>query len=248
MKNNKDINFEYLNNFSSLLKKDKINNISIYLAGPLFSFADLFYNSFIQKEVYKLSQGMIRIILPQDISKNIIDKKTTCSQDIKKIYKEFRILEKKYLWKKYIKEEEFAVQIKNSDLSLVASCDMIIANADLREFDSGTVVELISSRVLKKPGIIMRTDFRKEPEDPKSKDKFLSINLMLYNLPLIENLDFTNYFFLIEKNNLSFIKEKFILKIILKIISVYEKYSKTIIQNRKENKEKISNFFKTFCK
>ena len=53
-----------------------------------------------------------------------------------------------------------AVDIRNADLAELAHCDMVVANFDGAELDSGTVVEFCIAKALDMPTVLLRTDFR----------------------------------------------------------------------------------------
>lgn len=51
--------------------------------------------------------------------------------------------------------------IRNQDLLSILQCDVILANFDGTELDSGTVVEFCFAKALDIPAVLLRTDFRK---------------------------------------------------------------------------------------
>ena len=53
-----------------------------------------------------------------------------------------------------------AVDIRNADLTELIHCDMVVANFDGAELDSGTVVEFCIAKALDMPTVLLRTDFR----------------------------------------------------------------------------------------
>ena len=53
-----------------------------------------------------------------------------------------------------------AVDIRNADLAELIHCDMVVANFDGAELDSGTVVEFCIAKALDMPTVLLRTDFR----------------------------------------------------------------------------------------
>ncbi|MBR4372070.1 MAG: nucleoside 2-deoxyribosyltransferase [Victivallales bacterium] len=53
-----------------------------------------------------------------------------------------------------------AVDIRNADLTELIQCDMVVANFDGAELDSGTVVEFCIAKALDMPTVLLRTDFR----------------------------------------------------------------------------------------
>lgn len=50
--------------------------------------------------------------------------------------------------------------IRNADFRLLYSCDLIVANFDGTDLDSGTVVEYCFAKMLDMPAVLLRTDFR----------------------------------------------------------------------------------------
>ena len=53
-----------------------------------------------------------------------------------------------------------AVDIRNVDLTELIQCDMVVANFDGTDLDSGTVVEFCIAKALDMPTVLLRTDFR----------------------------------------------------------------------------------------
>ncbi|MBR5023416.1 MAG: nucleoside 2-deoxyribosyltransferase [Victivallales bacterium] len=53
-----------------------------------------------------------------------------------------------------------AIDIRNADLTELIHCDMVVANFDGAELDSGTVVEFCIAKALDMPTVLLRTDFR----------------------------------------------------------------------------------------
>ena len=53
-----------------------------------------------------------------------------------------------------------AIDIRNADLAKLTHCDMVVANFDGAELDSGTVVEFCIAKALDMPTVLLRTDFR----------------------------------------------------------------------------------------
>ncbi|MBQ9087168.1 MAG: nucleoside 2-deoxyribosyltransferase [Lentisphaeria bacterium] len=51
--------------------------------------------------------------------------------------------------------------IRDADFKLLFSCDIIVANFDGSDLDSGTVVEFCFAKMLDIPAVLIRTDFRK---------------------------------------------------------------------------------------
>lgn len=52
------------------------------------------------------------------------------------------------------------ISIRNADLLALLNCDVILANFDGTELDSGTVVEFCFAKALDIPAVLLRTDFR----------------------------------------------------------------------------------------
>ena len=50
--------------------------------------------------------------------------------------------------------------IRDADFKLLFNCDLIVANFDGHDLDSGTVVEFCFAKMLDMPAILLRTDFR----------------------------------------------------------------------------------------
>ena len=50
--------------------------------------------------------------------------------------------------------------IRDADFELLYSCDMIVANFDGTDLDSGTVVEFCYAKMVDMPALLLRTDFR----------------------------------------------------------------------------------------
>ena len=51
-------------------------------------------------------------------------------------------------------------EIRNRDLELLFQCDVLVANFDGQELDSGTVAEFMYAKFLDIPAVLLRTDFR----------------------------------------------------------------------------------------
>ena len=78
--------------------------------------------------------------------------------------------------------------IRDNDLINVRDTDGILVNFDGTELDSGTVVEFIAAKFLKKPAVIYRTDFRSAGENITS-DPW---NLMLSHYPQTQVVNITD--------------------------------------------------------
>ena len=50
--------------------------------------------------------------------------------------------------------------IRDADFELLLNCDVIVANFDGTDLDSGTVVEFCFAKMLDMPAVLLRTDFR----------------------------------------------------------------------------------------
>ena len=50
--------------------------------------------------------------------------------------------------------------IRDADFKLLFNCDLVIANFDGHDLDSGTVVEFCFAKMLDMPALLLRTDFR----------------------------------------------------------------------------------------
>ncbi len=50
--------------------------------------------------------------------------------------------------------------IRDADFELLCSCDIIVANFDGHDLDSGTVAEFCFAKMLDMPAVLLRTDFR----------------------------------------------------------------------------------------
>lgn len=80
--------------------------------------------------------------------------------------------------------------IKNSNLTSIRKMDGILISFDGTELDSGTVVEFITAKLLDKPAVIMRTDFRAggEADSNERMDHSDPWNLMCSNYPRTETV------------------------------------------------------------
>ena len=50
--------------------------------------------------------------------------------------------------------------IRDADFKLLFNCDLVVANFDGHDLDSGTVVEFCFAKMLDMPALLLRTDFR----------------------------------------------------------------------------------------
>ena len=57
-------------------------------------------------------------------------------------------------------KERTSQSIRDADFELLFNCDVIVANFDGTDLDSGTVVEFCFSKMLDMPAVLLRTDFR----------------------------------------------------------------------------------------
>lgn len=78
-----------------------------------------------------------------------------------------------------------AVSVRNNDYKLLLECDMIVANFDGVELDSGTVAEFMCAKMVDMPGVLFRTDFRNGVERPGA---IVPWNLMISAYPRTVNL------------------------------------------------------------
>lgn len=53
-----------------------------------------------------------------------------------------------------------AQSIRDADFELLLNCDVLVANFDGTDLDSGTVVEFCFAKMLDMPAVLLRTDFR----------------------------------------------------------------------------------------
>ncbi|MBR1952769.1 MAG: nucleoside 2-deoxyribosyltransferase [Lentisphaeria bacterium] len=56
--------------------------------------------------------------------------------------------------------ERTSQSIRDADFKLLFDCDVIVANFDGTDLDSGTVVEFCFARMVDMPAVLLRTDFR----------------------------------------------------------------------------------------
>ena len=56
--------------------------------------------------------------------------------------------------------ERTSQSIRDADFQLLFDCDLIVANFDGPDLDSGTVVEFCFAKMIDMPAILLRTDFR----------------------------------------------------------------------------------------
>lgn len=78
-----------------------------------------------------------------------------------------------------------AVSVRNNDYKLLLECDLIVANFDGVELDSGTVAEFMCAKMVDMPGVLLRTDFRNGVERPGA---IVPWNLMISAYPRTVNV------------------------------------------------------------
>lgn len=78
-----------------------------------------------------------------------------------------------------------ATFVRNNDYKLLMACDLIVANFDGVELDSGTVAEFCCAKMLDLPAVLFRTDFRNGVERPGA---VVPWNLMISAYPRTVNL------------------------------------------------------------
>ena len=104
---------------------------TIYSAGGLFTQDELGTNVMIKEAVWRLSSGKFQIFLPQ-------------SREIQEL-----------------DQPNIEAFIRNTDLLEVVKADILLARFDGLELDSGTVVEFTVAKILGKPTVVLRCDFRR---------------------------------------------------------------------------------------
>lgn len=79
-----------------------------------------------------------------------------------------------------------AVTIRDADFELLFNCDLILANFDGTDLDSGTVVEFCFAKMVDMPALLLRTDFREGGDQGLAgSDPW---NLMCSNYPRTKSL------------------------------------------------------------
>lgn len=78
-----------------------------------------------------------------------------------------------------------AIAVRNNDFKQLLSCDMVLANFDGLELDSGTVAEFCAAKFLDMPALLFRTDFRGGGERDTAPDPW---NFMCSGWPRSETL------------------------------------------------------------
>ena len=56
--------------------------------------------------------------------------------------------------------ERTSQTIRDADFKLLFNCDLLVANFDGPDLDSGTVVEFCFAKMVDMPAVLLRTDFR----------------------------------------------------------------------------------------
>jgi nucleoside 2-deoxyribosyltransferase len=82
--------------------------------------------------------------------------------------------------------ERTSQSIRDADFELLFNCDVIVANFDGTDLDSGTVVEFCFAKMLDMPAVLLRTDFRDGGD--KTLPDGSPWNLMCSHYPRTENL------------------------------------------------------------
>ena len=78
-----------------------------------------------------------------------------------------------------------AKDIRNEDYAALIQCDLILAQFDGTELDSGTVAEFMLAKQLDIPALLFRSDFRHSGDQEEGGDSW---NLMLSHFPRTEGL------------------------------------------------------------
>jgi nucleoside 2-deoxyribosyltransferase len=104
---------------------------TVYSAGGLFTQHELATNVLIKEAVWRLSNGKFQLFLPQSREVSELDR------------------------------PDIEAHIRNTDLLEVVRADIILARFDGLELDSGTVVEFMTAKMLGKPAVLLRCDFRR---------------------------------------------------------------------------------------
>ncbi|MEG2075552.1 MAG: nucleoside 2-deoxyribosyltransferase [Victivallaceae bacterium] len=76
--------------------------------------------------------------------------------------------------------------IRNQDLKQLFECDLLLANFDGPDLDSGTVLEFAYAKMLDLPAVLLRTDFRRCGDAASAE--LSPWNLMCSGYPRSENL------------------------------------------------------------
>ena len=131
----------------------------IYSAGGLFTQDELTSNILLKEAIWRLSGGRFQLFLPQ-------------SREIQELDR-----------------PDVQAFIRNMDLLEVIKADMMLARFDGLELDSGTVVEFTVAKLLGKPTVILRSDFRRSSCSGLSEP----YNLMVMNWPRTVEIHIDSY-------------------------------------------------------
>jgi len=132
---------------------------TIYSASGLFTQDELGTNVLLKEAVWRLSNGKYQIFLPQ-------------SREIQEL-----------------DLPNIEAYIRNTDLLEVVKADILLARFDGLELDSGTVVEYMLAKYLRKPTVILRNDFRSVSFLPLVEP----YNLMVKNWPRTVDIHLNSY-------------------------------------------------------
>jgi nucleoside 2-deoxyribosyltransferase len=110
---------------------NSVGPYTVYAAGGLFTQHELATNVLIKEAVWRLSNGQFQLVLPQS--------------------REMRELNR----------PDVEAHLRNVDLLEVVKADIVMARFDGLELDSGTVVEFTVAKILGKPSVVLRCDFRR---------------------------------------------------------------------------------------
>lgn len=139
--------------------KNSKGSYTIYSAGGLFTQDELATNILLKEAVSRLSDGKFQLFLPQ-------------SREIQELDR-----------------PDVEAYIRNTDLLEVMRADIILVRFDGLELDSGTVVEFVVAKILGKPSVILRSDFRRTSCTGLSEP----YNLMIKNWPRNVEVHFNSY-------------------------------------------------------
>ena len=138
---------------------DSVGSYTVYAAGELFTQHELATNVLIKEAVWRLSDGQFQLVLPQS--------------------REMRELNR----------PDVEAHLRNVDLLEVVKADIVMARFDGLELDSGTVVEFTVAKILGKPTVVLRCDFRRLYGEGLSEP----YNLMVKNWPRTVEVHIDSY-------------------------------------------------------
>jgi len=138
---------------------DSVGPYTIYCAGGLFTQDELATNVMLKEAVWRLSQGQFQLFLPQSRELQELD------------------------------QPDLEAHIRNTDLLEVVRADILLVRFDGLELDSGTVVEYMMAKLLGKPAVILRSDFRSVAFLPLCEP----YNLMVKNWPRTIEIHLNSY-------------------------------------------------------